>query len=81
MVVAALTDHRGKGYFIFKGGSEYVSMVSMVAVVIAALGPGRWSVDYVLGFDDWAGTGLALGTAAVGIFAALGFWRLASSSS
>src|SRR5690606_22388260 len=27
MAVAMLTDHRGKGYFVFKGGSEYVIVV------------------------------------------------------
>lgn len=51
MTVAALTDHRGKGYFIFKGGAEYVVLVAMVAVALAVLGPGRWSLDHALGWD------------------------------
>src|SRR2546425_5272962 len=50
MVVAALTDHRGKGFFVFKGGSEYVGLVGVWAVAIAALGPGRWSADSGLGW-------------------------------
>src|SRR5215207_3100579 len=48
MTVAALTDHRGKGYFVFKGGSEYVLLVAMAAVALAAAGPGAWSVDDAL---------------------------------
>jgi putative oxidoreductase len=51
MAVAALTDHRGKGYFIFKGGSEYVLLVGMVAAGIAAVGPGEWSIDNALSLD------------------------------
>lgn len=51
MGVAALTDHRGKGYFVFRGGWEYVVLVAIVAVAIAALGPGQWSLDELLGID------------------------------
>jgi len=51
MLVATLTDHRGKGYFVFKGGWEYTLLVAMVAVALAALGPGRWSADNMLGLD------------------------------
>ncbi|MEO7268768.1 MAG: DoxX family protein [Knoellia sp.] len=51
MTVAALTDHRGKGYFIFKGGAEYVVLVGIVAVALAVVGPGRWSLDHALGLD------------------------------
>ncbi|HEY9563475.1 MAG TPA: DoxX family protein [Nocardioides sp.] len=51
MLVAMLTDHRGKGYFIFKGGSEYVLLVAMVAVGLAATGPGEWSLDHALDLD------------------------------
>jgi putative oxidoreductase len=75
MLVAALTDHRGKGYFVFKGGYEYVLLVGLVAVGVAAVGPGAWSLDEVLGIDctgAWwsaaaltAGAGAALGLLAV----------------
>jgi putative oxidoreductase len=41
MTVAGLTDHRGKGFFIFKCGWEYVGFVGAVAVALAFLGPGR----------------------------------------
>jgi hypothetical protein len=49
MATAAATDHRGKGFFVFKGGWEYVGVVGVVAATIAALGHGRWSVDALLG--------------------------------
>jgi putative oxidoreductase len=49
MATAAATDHRGKGFFVFKGGWEYVGVVGAVAATLAALGHGRWSVDALLG--------------------------------
>lgn len=52
MSVAGLTDHRGKGFFILKQGWEYVMVLAVVAVTIAMLGPGEWSVDHALGIDD-----------------------------
>lgn len=45
MVTAARTDHRGKGFFVFKGGWEYTGVVAAVAAAMAALGPGRFSLD------------------------------------
>lgn len=48
MVVATLTDHRGKGYFVFKGGCEYTALIAISAVAVAASGPGAWSVDHAL---------------------------------
>ncbi|MCD4533038.1 DoxX family protein [Nocardioides sp. cx-169] len=51
MVVAWRTDHRGKGYFVFKGGAEYVVLVALIAVGVAAVGPGEWSLDALLGLD------------------------------
>ncbi|HMD45098.1 MAG TPA: DoxX family protein [Acidimicrobiales bacterium] len=49
MTVAAATDHKGKGFFVFKGGWEYTMVLGAVAVALAGLGPGRWSVDRLLG--------------------------------
>ncbi len=64
MAVAALTDHRGKGYFVFKGGWEYVLLVAMAAVALAVVGPGGWSVDAAVGLDlagAWWGLAAAVG--------------------
>ncbi len=71
MVVAARTDHRGKGYFVFKGGWEYVLLVAVVAVGVAAAGPGRWSLDDALGLD-LSGARWALAAAVLGVGAAVG---------
>jgi putative oxidoreductase len=65
MVVAAMTDHRDKGFFVFKGGWEYVGLVGLVALCVAATGPGKWSIDaavdwHLFGFT-WAGFALVVG--------------------
>ena len=68
MLVAARTDHRGKGLWIFNGGSEYVLTVASVAVGLAFAGAGEWSLDAAIGWDVaglWWGVG-ALGVALVG---------------
>ncbi|WP_406130110.1 DoxX family protein [Streptomyces sp. NBC_00989] len=65
MTVAARTDHRGKGFFVFKGGWEYVGVVGGAAVALAALGPGRYSLDGVLRRQR-AGAGPALLALGVG---------------
>ena len=69
MLVATFTDHRGKGYFVFKGGWEYTVLVAMAAVAIAALGPGDWSLDHAFGLD-LTGTGWAVAAALGGAAAA-----------
>ncbi|MFL6024184.1 MAG: DoxX family protein [Marmoricola sp.] len=74
MVVAWRTDHRGKGYFVFKGGAEYVVLVAVVAVGIAAVGPGGWSLDALLDWDlagpVWALAAGLGGLAAAGLLLA-----------
>src|SRR5580698_5850218 len=72
MATAAATDHRGKGFFVFKGGWEYTAVVSAVAVAIAGLGHGRWSVERLLRRKSRSGVGVALGAAAFGLVAAGG---------
>lgn len=49
MTTAARTDHKGKGFFVFKGGWEYTGVVAVVSAVMAALGPGRISLDAIRG--------------------------------
>jgi putative oxidoreductase len=51
MAVAAQSDHKGKGFFIFKGGWEYVAIMGAAAAALAGLGSGRWSVDHARGKD------------------------------
>ena len=55
MVVAAWT-HKDK-FFIFKDGWEYNLILGLLAVLIATIGPGRWSLDHALGItEDLSGT-------------------------
>lgn len=72
MVVAAFTDHRGKGFFVFKGGWEYVAVVGGAAVAVAVLGPGSVSLDAALDLD-WSGIGWGLAALGVGLAGGLGF--------
>jgi putative oxidoreductase len=78
MTVAGLTDHRGKGFFVFKGGWEYVALVGVTAVGLAFIGPGRWSLDALIGLK-LHGLGWGLAVLLVGVVAGggmvLGFRR------
>jgi putative oxidoreductase len=71
MTVASATDHKGKGFFIFKGGWEYVGMVGATAAAISALGPGRYSFDGARG-KPRGSLKSALFSAALGVGAAAG---------
>jgi putative oxidoreductase len=64
MFVAALTDHRGKGLWIFNGGAEYVLTIAAVALGLAFNGAGAWSVDAAIG---WGVAGLWWGLGAFGV--------------
>ena len=59
MVVAGWTVHRNNGFFIIKEGWEYIFVLAVIAMTIATIGPGEWSLDNVLNsgskFDSWAG--------------------------
>ena len=72
MLVAIVVAHWKVGFFIFKPnqGWEYCASIAVVALVVAAVGPGRWSLDNALSLtlDDWWGAAIA---AAVGIGGAL----------
>jgi putative oxidoreductase len=67
MTTAARTDHRGNGFFMFRNGWEYVGVVGAVSAAMAALGPGRFSVDHLIGRERhgmrWALFAGALGVA------------------
>jgi putative oxidoreductase len=74
MLVAAWTVHRANGFFIVKEGWEYNLVLAVTAVVVATLGPGKLSLDYLIfGRDlwvkDWEGLLLSLG---LGLAGALG---------
>jgi len=65
MVVAGWTTHRDNGFFIVKEGWEYNLVLATVAVAVATIGPGRFSVDWLVGlepaFDPNVGLGVSVG--------------------
>jgi putative oxidoreductase len=71
MTAAAATDHKGKGFFIFKGGWEYVAVVGATAAAISALGPGRYSLDGARG-KKRGGLRRSLLSTGLGVGAAVG---------
>ncbi len=74
MFVAIWTVHWKVGFFVFKPnqGWEYCASILVVALMVATMGPGRWSLDHALElewFRDWRGLIVA---AVVGFGGALG---------
>lgn len=69
MLVAARTDHAGKGLWITNGGAEYALTVGAVVLGVATIGPGEVSLDRVLGIEA---TGVVVGliSLAVAVIAA-----------
>ena len=85
MVVAGWTVHRDKGFFIVSEGWEYTFIVGLMALVIAGLGPGGWSLDAAIGIADelngYAGLVIAGGIgAAAGIGQVALFYRPATTA-
>ncbi len=77
MLVAARTDHRGKGFWIYAGGMEYVLTNAAVALGLAFNGGGAWSLDRLIGWDVaglWWGVG-ASAAALAGAGAVLALFR------
>ncbi|WP_435216607.1 DoxX family protein [Streptomyces sp. bgisy034] len=74
MTTAARTDHRGKGFFVFKGGWEYAGVVGGAAVALAALGNGKYSVDALVRRQR-SGTGAAMLAGGLGVGSALALLR------
>ncbi|MEO8291341.1 MAG: DoxX family protein [Gaiellaceae bacterium] len=75
MFNAVALIHWGNGFWNGKGGYEFNLLIASAAVAIAATGPGRFSLDRALGWDDnisglWWGAGV-LGVAALVSFLTL----------
>jgi putative oxidoreductase len=72
MTVAFLINHRPNGFFIFRPGEgyEYVLNLAVAALALGALGPGRWSLDRLIGHQPSGFKGLAI-TAVLGFGGAL----------
>jgi len=70
MLVAAWTVHRANGFFIVKEGWEYNLVLAASAVVVATLGAGRLSLDWLIfgknWYDGWPGLLIAVGLGLAG---------------
>ncbi len=81
MLVALITNHWKNGFFIFRPGEgyEYVLTLTVVALCLATLGAGAWSLDDAFDMADIAGwSGLLIAAVAGGGGTALllaVFWR------
>src|SRR5919197_1337899 len=69
MLNAIITVHWSKGFWNSSGGFEFPLALLTVAVSVAAIGPGRFSIDRAIGWDDnisglWWGVGV-LGAALI----------------
>jgi putative oxidoreductase len=69
MLTAIVAVHWKNGFFNANGGLEFPLTVATVAVALAATGPGRFSVDRLIGWDDnisglWWGVGVGVATLA-----------------
>jgi putative oxidoreductase len=78
MLVAGLLAHRRNGFFVFRDGYEYVLVLGVLALALAAFGPGEVSLDEAAGVavTGWAGAGIAFGAGSLGTAALIAaFWR------
>jgi len=63
MLNAIGTVHWRKGFFVMQGGYEFNLTLLAVALAVATTGPGRFSIDRAVGWDDnlsgvWWGVGV-----------------------
>jgi putative oxidoreductase len=70
MLNAILVVHWKNGFFNGDGGLEFPLTLATVAVAIAATGPGRFSIDRLIGWNDnisgvWWGVGVAAAAPAI----------------
>lgn len=85
MFVAIATVHWPNGFFNGAKGYEFNLSLIAAAVAVAAAGPGRFSLDRLIGWDDnlsglWWGVGV-LGAAALGAAFVLTTMRTRQASS
>ncbi len=71
MVAAIRTVHLPNGPFAQDSGYETNVLYILIALALAGVGAGQWSLDHVLGLD-LAGTAWAVGVLVVGVMGGLG---------
>ena len=71
MVVAIVSVHLKQGFFVMQGGYEYPLVLGLAAMSVALTGPGRLSVDALIGLDlagaGWGCAALVVGLVGSGI--------------
>ena len=68
MLNAIWTVHWAKGFFNGNGGLEFPLTLFTVAVSVAAIGPGRFSIDRAIGrADNWSGVWWGVGVLAAAL--------------
>jgi putative oxidoreductase len=79
MTAAIVTVHGPNGVWVTKGGYEYNLVLIAVAIVLAGVGPGAWSLDHALGWNlagtDWAIGALLAGLLGGGLAVIGGRWQ------
>jgi putative oxidoreductase len=70
MLNAIAVVHWPKGFFNGNGGLEFPLQLATIAVAVSAIGPGRFSVDRAIGWDDnisgvWWGVGVLAAAIAI----------------
>jgi putative oxidoreductase len=70
MLNAIFVVHWRNGFFNGNGGLEFPLTLATVAVAVAATGPGRFSIDRLIGWDDnisgvWWGGGVSAAALAI----------------
>jgi len=66
MTTAIVSVHLKQGFFVMQGGYEYPLVLATAALSVALTGPGRASIDALLGLD-LAGPGWGLAALSVGL--------------
>jgi putative oxidoreductase len=72
MAVAGYVGHRKNGFFIIRSGWEFTFVLATIAAVLAATGPGEWSLDNAIGLE-WSGVAWFIVAAVGGVAAAVAF--------
>ena len=72
MLTAIAVVHWSKGFFNTNGGFEFPLSLATIAIAVSMTGPGRFSIDRAIGWDDnisgvWWGVGVAVVAAALSL--------------
>ena len=72
MIVAIATAHWSKGFWNGNGGFEFNLLIIAAAAALAAIGPGRFSLDRAFGWaDNLSGVWWGVGVLGAGALASL----------